>query len=85
MMMSHPFCSSRLVLMLALGACVQTVPPAPSGPLRVTNNGAPFGFDQGGPARRVAEAECGAQGRRLASGIYDRYEGGAWVYPGGCV
>ena len=82
-----------LGLALSLGGCVQntatiTAPsaaPAPTGPLRVTNNGAPFSFDQGGPARRVAEADCAAQGRKLAVSIYDRFEGGAWVYPGGCA
>ena len=59
--------------------------PPLSGPLRVTDNGAAFAYDQGAAARRVAQAQCVGQGRRLASSIYDRFEAGAWVYPGGCV
>ncbi len=80
---------AALVVTLALGACVQSAPQASvsasSGPVRVTNNGAPFAFDQGAVARKVAEGVCAGQGKRLRSGIYDRFEAGAWVYPGGCA
>jgi len=78
---------AAVLLAVALGGCVPAVPmaPAPSGPLRVTNGGAAFANDQGAAARRVAEAACEGQGRRLKSGIYDRFESGAWVYPGGCI
>ncbi len=76
-----------LLAPLALGACVQVQAsaPAPTGPLRVTNNGGPFANDQGALARRVAQDTCVAQGRGLVSGPYDRFEAGAWVYPGGCA
>ena len=81
--------AAAFTLTLALGACVQ---PAPQGagqgtaaPLRVTNNGQPFGMHEGAAARRVADATCAAQGRRLRPGIYDRFEAGAWVYVGGCA
>ena len=82
-------------LTLALGACGQ---PAPQGtgqavvaasgssaPLRVSNSGQPFRMDQGVAARRVADATCAAMGKRLRPGLYDRFEAGAWVYPGGCA
>jgi hypothetical protein len=82
-----------LSVLLAFGGCVQSAPTASvSAPnasaiasLRVTNNGALFSFDQGAAARKTAEAACAAQGRRLRPGIYDRFEGGTWVYPGGCI
>ncbi|WP_146036501.1 hypothetical protein [Pseudotabrizicola formosa] len=83
--------AAALSLTLALGACVQ---PAPQGtgqgavapmPLRVTNNGQPFGMHEGAAARRVADATCAAEGRRLRPGIYDRFEAGTWVYVGGCA
>ncbi len=78
-----------LSLMLALGACVQPatsgIDATPSAPLRVTNNGAPFANDEGAAARKTAEATCRGRGQRLRSGIYDRFEAGTWVYPGGCA
>ncbi|MDO9637384.1 MAG: hypothetical protein Q7J44_02460 [Pseudotabrizicola sp.] len=82
---------AALSLTLALGACVQ---PAPQGagqgtavrePLRVTNNGQPFRLYEGAAARRVADATCAAQGRRLRPSIYDRFDAGAWVYVEGCA
>lgn len=84
---------AALSLTLALGACVQPAPQgagqgvaAPSSAaLRVTNAGKPFGMHEGAAARRVAEATCAAEGRRLRPGIYDRFEAGAWVYVGGCA
>lgn len=78
-------------LTLALAACVQ---PAPHGvgqgaaaptPLRVTNNGQAFRMDEGASARRMADATCAAQGKRLRSSIYDRFDAGAWVYAEGCA
>jgi len=83
--------AAALSLTLALGACVQ---PAPQGagqgtavrePLRVTNAGQPFRMYEGAAARRVADATCASQGRRLRPSIYDRFEAGAWVYPEGCA
>jgi hypothetical protein len=85
---------AALSLTLVLGACVQPVPqgagqggvaPKVSEPLRVTNGGQPFRQYEGAAPRRVAEATCAAQGRRLRPSIYDRFEGGTWVYVGGCA
>ena len=86
---------AALSLTLALGACVQPVPQgtgqgmgagaASTGPLRVTNSGAPFQMFEGAAARRMAEAECARQGKRLRPSIYDRFEAGTWVYVGGCA
>lgn len=80
-------------LTLALGACVSQAPTGPAqgmvapvaAPLRVTKAGQPFQAYEGAAARRVAEAECNAQGRRLQPSIYDRFEAGAWVYVEGCA
>lgn len=85
--------AAAMSLTLAFGACVPSVPPgpvqgmavSPLTPLRVTNNGQPFRQFEGAAARRVAEAECAGQGRRLRPSIYDRFEAGAWVYVGGCA
>ena len=73
------------VLSLTLAsACVQAAPKAAS-PLRVTNGAQPFAYDDGVPARKLAEAECGRQGLRLRPSIYDRFDAGAWVFVGGCA
>ncbi len=83
--------AAALSLTLVLGACVQPAPKAAGQgsaapqPLRVTNNGQPFRMDEGAAARRVAAATCAAEGRRLRSSIYDRFEAGEWVYVGGCA
>jgi hypothetical protein len=45
----------------------------------------PFAMHEGRAARAVAEAECAARGQVLRPSIYDRFEGGAWVYVGGCA
>jgi hypothetical protein len=72
---------------MVLSACVSPSPveSVSAAPLRATNNGAPFANHEGAAARRQAEAECAALGRSLRPSIYDRYEAGAWVYPGGCA
>lgn len=81
--------AAALTLCLAASGCVQTAPSGAgavtAAPLRVTNNGTPFANFEGAAARRQAEAECAALGRSLRPSIYDRYEAGAWVYPGGCA
>jgi hypothetical protein len=81
--------AAALTLCMTASGCVQTAPAGgvavTAGPLRVTNNGTPFANYDGAAARRQAEAECAALGRSLRPSIYDRYEAGAWVYPGGCA
>lgn len=81
--------AAALTLCIAAAGCVQTAPSGAgtvaAAPLRVTNNGIPFANHEGAAARQVAEATCAAQGRTLRTGIYDRFEAGAWVYPGGCA
>lgn len=81
-----------MTLCVAASGCVQTAPDvrgevaaAPVAPLRVTNNGTPFAMYEGAAARRVAEATCAAEGRRLRPSIYDRFDAGAWVYVEGCA
>jgi hypothetical protein len=76
---------AALSLTLAV-ACVPVAPRAAApAALRVTNGGQPFAFDQGFPARKVGEAECASRGERLRTSIYDRFEGGAWVFVEGCA
>lgn len=81
--------AAALTLALAASACVPSAPgkPAPgvAVPLRVANGGAAFAFDQGATARKLAEAECARQGKRLRPTIYDRFDAGAWVFEGGCA
>ena len=90
-MMMKPV-ASLLLSMLALGACVPSVPfvAAPvgmtgmRGPLAVTDNGMPFGADEGAAARKVAERACSAQGLVLKTSIYDHFKDGSWHYREGC-
>jgi hypothetical protein len=51
----------------------------------VTNNGQPFQMWDGAAARKVGEAECAGRGQKLRTSIYDRFEGGAWVFVEGCA
>lgn len=90
-MMMKPV-ASLLLTMLALCACVPSVPfmaapvgmAAMRGPLAVNNNGAPFRADEGAAARKKAEAACSAQGLVLKTSIYDHFERGSWHYREGC-
>ena len=82
--------AATLSMTLALSACASTAPTgavrtASAVPLTVTNNGQPFAFHEGAAAKRVAMDTCAADGRTLQTSIYDRFAGGAWVYPGGCA
>ena len=82
--------AATLSMTLALSACASTAPTgavrtAAAVPLTVTNNGKPFAFYDGAAAKRVAMDICAAEGRTLQTSIYDRFAGGAWVYPGGCA
>ena len=76
--------AASLNLTLGLMACAAPAVQGQGGPLRVTNGDMPFAFDQGAAARKVAEATCAARGGKLKTGVYDRFESGAWVYPEGC-
>ncbi len=53
--------------------------------LAVQREGAPFHYSEGLAARRAGQAVCAAQGRQLRHGIRDRFDTGAWVFPGGCA
>ena len=66
-------------------ACVPVVAAKVPAPLRVTNGDRPFGYDEGAPARKLAEAECAFRGQSLRTSVYDRFEAGAWVFDGGCA
>lgn len=82
--------AATLSMTLAMSACASTAPTgtvrtAAAVPLAVTNNGQPFAFSEGAAAKRVAIEACAAEGRTLRTSIYDRFEGGAWVYPEGCA
>ena len=81
--------AATLTLTTALAACVSPAPqatgPVMVAPLRVTDNGLPFAMDQGARAKRVAMDTCAAEGRALRPSIYDRFDGGAWVFVEGCA
>ena len=76
-----------LPLFLAIAGCAapREVPSAAQAALRVTNGDRPFGPDEGGPARKQAEAICAGRGKALRTSIHDRFDAGAWVYPEGCA
>ena len=78
-----------LPLVATLGGCAAAPPlalaPSSSGPVRVMNGELPFGMADGALARKVAEEECKARGRSLRSSIYDRFDGGTWVFVEGCA
>lgn len=73
-------------VVLACAACVPAAPqmaPRAAEPLRVMNGGQPFQMWEGAAARKAADAQCGPRGVQVS--VYDRFEGGAWVYPEGCA
>jgi hypothetical protein len=82
-------------LLLMLAGCVAVPVPAPTlgreltpaSEITVTRQDLPFTGADGAAARRMAEAACAGQGKRLVPSIYDRFEPApaAWVYPGGCA
>lgn len=81
--------AASLTLCIAASGCGQPAPKATGAvmamPLTVLRQGAPFTYSDGAAARRQAEADCAARGLSLRPSIHDRYQGGAWVYPGGCA
>lgn len=80
--------ATALTLCLAASGCVRSAPDGATvaaAPLTVVRQGAPYANWEGAAARKQAEAECAARGQTLLPSIYDRYQGGAWVYPGGCA
>lgn len=81
--------AAAMTLCIAATGCGQPAPqvsgPVTAGPLRVTNNGAPFANHEGAAAKRVAVAACAAQGQTLRTSIYDRFDAGAWVFVEGCA
>jgi ABC-type sugar transport system substrate-binding protein len=80
--------AALLTVTAGLSACVapaEKAAPVWNGPLSVTNNGAPFGNDQGAAAKKVAQAICATRGQTLRTSIYDRFDTGAWVFVEGCV
>lgn len=81
--------AAAMTLALAASGCVQPATqvagPVMVAPLQVSNNGAPFRNDEGAAARKLADAICAGQGKRLQTSIYDRFDSGFWVYQGGCA
>ena len=69
-----------IALTLGLAGCVAPAVPQSVQPLRVAG----FGYADGMAARRAGEAECATAHKRLVTGIYDRFDGDAWVFQGGC-
>lgn len=84
------------ILSLPLAACV-AASPAPVVPradvgaslsqagksVRIARTAAPaYAMWDGAAARRDADALCGG---KVRSSIYDRYEGGTWIFVEGCA
>lgn len=80
--------AAALTLCLAATGCVRSAPdgaPVAAAPLTVTRAGTPYAHWEGAAARKQAEADCAARGQSLRPSIYDRYQGGAWVFAEGCA
>lgn len=80
--------AAALTLCLAASGCVRSAPDGAvvaAAPLTVVRQGAPYANWEGAAARKQAEMECAARGQSLRPSIYDRYQGGAWVYVEGCA
>jgi hypothetical protein len=80
-------CVGGLAACLAATACGGGAgTPVPGGAaVTVTSQAAPFTLSDGAPAKRQADAECGARGVRTS--IYDRFvpATAAWVFVEGCA
>ena len=53
--------------------------------LAVTRDAKPFGNDEGAEAKRAATQFCAARGTRVSPAAFGHYEGGAWMFRGGCA
>ena len=53
--------------------------------LAVSREGAGFGYAEGLEAKRVAEQFCASRGARVAPASFGHYQGGAWLFKGGCA
>jgi hypothetical protein len=53
--------------------------------LAVSREGAGFGYAEGLEAKRVAEQFCASRGARVAPASFGHYQGGAWLFQGGCA
>ncbi len=70
-----------IMSVILISACsVPVAAPVPQGPLRVS----PYGFADGLTAKRVAEAICAKQGRRLDPTAFGHFSAGSWEFAGGC-
>lgn len=53
--------------------------------LAVSREGAGFTYAEGLEAKRVAEQFCTSRGGRVAPASFGHYQGGAWLFKGGCA
>jgi hypothetical protein len=53
--------------------------------LAITRDGAPFSHADGLPAKRAAEAFCGARKSRLNPAAFGHFSSGSWQFKGGCA
>lgn len=70
---------AALTLLAACAAPVTETPRGSAAPVRVAG----LQHWQGADAKRQADAQCGPRGVRTS--IYDRYQGGQWVFGEGCA
>ena len=53
--------------------------------LRVTRDAPPMTYDEGALAKQVGVQFCSGRGKRLAPWALGKFDGGAWVFDGGCA
>lgn len=53
--------------------------------LRITRDAPPMSYDEGALAKQVGVQFCSGRGKRLAPWALGKFDGGAWVFDGGCA
>ena len=60
-------------------------PTATGSTLRVTRGEPAMTYDEGALAKQVGVQFCSGRGKRLAPWALGKFDGGAWVFDGGCA
>jgi len=60
-------------------------PTATGSTLRVTRGEPAMTYDEGALAKQVSVQFCSGRGKRLAPWALGKFDGGAWVFDGGCA
>lgn len=68
-----------------VGYVVDLQPVTGGAEMTVARDGAAFGYDEGLLAKRVATDFCATRGALVDPAAFGRFEGGLWVFDGGCA